>query len=235
VKQVKYLLVIILFLAGLSVLGTANIVECATCTCPYGGTYRAQLYTSLCGWQYNVCVTFDYNCANDYRAVCTSTGYTVTVNVVDSTGRAIAGASVRLDGVSKGTTNYLGKLMISSVTRGYHTLSMSKTGYQTVTQQAYVSGNMSVTSRLSGGQPTPTGYTVAVNVRDSSTGAVVAGATVYLDGIRKGTTDYLGRLTITGVARGSHTIGVSKTGYGAATQQVYVARSTSLTILLPRS
>jgi len=38
-------------------------------TCPYGGQYRSSICTSLCGCQYDVCVTFDHNCANDYRAV----------------------------------------------------------------------------------------------------------------------------------------------------------------------
>lgn len=42
-----------------------------SCSCPYGGRYYSSLYTRLCGWQYNVCVTFDYNCGNDYQARCT--------------------------------------------------------------------------------------------------------------------------------------------------------------------
>jgi hypothetical protein len=46
-------------------------------TCPHGGTYYASICTSLCGCQYNVCVSFDYNCANDYHAVYAG-GYAVT-------------------------------------------------------------------------------------------------------------------------------------------------------------
>jgi len=38
-------------------------------TCPYGGQYRSSICTSLCGCQYDVCVTFDHNCANDYHAI----------------------------------------------------------------------------------------------------------------------------------------------------------------------
>jgi hypothetical protein len=45
-------------------------------TCPYGGTYYAYIHTSLCGWQSSVCVSFDYNCADDYPAVWV--GYTTT-------------------------------------------------------------------------------------------------------------------------------------------------------------
>jgi hypothetical protein len=40
-------------------------------SCPYGGEYRSEICTSLCGCQYNVCVSFDHNCANDYQAVYT--------------------------------------------------------------------------------------------------------------------------------------------------------------------
>lgn len=40
-------------------------------TCPHGGQYRSRICTSFCGCQYDVCVSFDYNCANDYAAVYT--------------------------------------------------------------------------------------------------------------------------------------------------------------------
>jgi len=33
-----------------------------------GYHYYSSIYTSLCGWQYNVYVNFDNNCANDYPA-----------------------------------------------------------------------------------------------------------------------------------------------------------------------
>jgi hypothetical protein len=45
--------------------------------CPNGGTFYASICTSLCGCQYNVCVSFDNNCANDYPAVYVG-GYAVT-------------------------------------------------------------------------------------------------------------------------------------------------------------
>ena len=54
-------------------------------TCPYGGEYRSSICTSLCGCQYDVCVTFDYNCANDYRAVYTDRT-TVQTSRVRTTG-----------------------------------------------------------------------------------------------------------------------------------------------------
>jgi hypothetical protein len=37
--------------------------------CPHGGQYYPSICTRLCGCQYNVCVSYDYNCANDYSAI----------------------------------------------------------------------------------------------------------------------------------------------------------------------
>jgi len=36
-------------------------------SCPNGGEYYSRISTSLCGVQYDVCVSFDYNCGNDYH------------------------------------------------------------------------------------------------------------------------------------------------------------------------
>jgi len=36
--------------------------------CPNGGECFSHIYTSLCGDQYNVCVTWNHNCADDYHA-----------------------------------------------------------------------------------------------------------------------------------------------------------------------
>ena len=79
-----------------------------------------------------------------------------------------------------------------------------------------------------------TGYTITVNVIDSSTGKPVVGAYLYLDGIQKGKTDRLGKLVITGATRGSHMIRVTKTGYQGATQRVSVQSDMSVMIALQR-
>jgi hypothetical protein len=47
--------------------------------CPYGGTYYSRLCTKLCGCQYNVCVSFDRNCGNDYASIYS---YRTTVQTV---------------------------------------------------------------------------------------------------------------------------------------------------------
>jgi hypothetical protein len=51
-------------------------------SCPYGGTYYASVCTSYCGCQYDVCVSFDYNCANDYHAIQTYLYNTVTLATI---------------------------------------------------------------------------------------------------------------------------------------------------------
>jgi hypothetical protein len=163
-----------------------------------------------------------------------TTGYALTVTVTDSTtGKTITGARVSLDGVYKGTTNFYGKLIIPGVIRGSHTVTVSKTGYRAAAQGVYVSSSTSITVRLQ--SLTSAGYTVTVLVRNAATSVAISGASVYLDGIRKGTTDYSGRLVLTGVTRGSHTISVTKTGYKTTTQQTYISGSTSVAVRLQSS
>jgi|GEM_PF-4856045 len=65
----------VLALAVLSIYGGAAIWQfgpqqtfwSSSESCPNGGQYFAQISTSLCGTQYDVCVSFDYNCGNDYH------------------------------------------------------------------------------------------------------------------------------------------------------------------------
>jgi hypothetical protein len=60
-------LVLILGGFGLSAFGPQGHVLESSRSCPRGGTYYSHILTSLCGNQYDVCVSFDYNCANDYH------------------------------------------------------------------------------------------------------------------------------------------------------------------------
>jgi len=74
----------------LALVTIADNVAVAACSCPYGGSYRSSIYTKLCGLQTNVCVSFDYNCADDYPAVCgvtttTQSYVTTTHNYVTTT------------------------------------------------------------------------------------------------------------------------------------------------------
>ena len=77
---------VLILLVILPVLAVATTIDnvTAACTCPYGGQYYVSRYTSLCGLQQNVCITWDNNCANDYPAVCgtTTTGTTRTTSTI---------------------------------------------------------------------------------------------------------------------------------------------------------
>lgn len=88
-KRPRGCVIILLLLVPILTVLTAADTAAAACTCPYGGRYYASIHTSLCGWQYNVCVTFDYNCSNDYPAVCgrttTRTTRTLTTRVTGKT------------------------------------------------------------------------------------------------------------------------------------------------------
>lgn len=168
----------------------------------------------------------------------TPTGYTVTVTVLDSARNPVQDAAVYLDRVLKGNTNYSGTIVIAGVSKGLHTVTVKKEGYKDATKSVNVRKDMSITlylqSRAGPGPtpgPTPTGATVVVSVFDSS-GTSISGASVYLDGAKRGTTDSYGRLAIMGVAVGWHTFTVKRTGYQDSTQQVDVQRDMLLSIVL---
>lgn len=53
---------------GVSAFSPQEHVLVSSKSCPRGGTYYTQISTSLCGTQYDICVSFDYNCGNDYHS-----------------------------------------------------------------------------------------------------------------------------------------------------------------------
>lgn len=89
-------------------------------TCPYGGEYRSRICTSLCGCQYDVCVTFDYNCANDYPAV-----------YKDRT--TIQASKVRTTGTSYGVQTYTLTYHLRTTSESYKTTSTVETRHIEVT------------------------------------------------------------------------------------------------------
>ncbi|MBO4507492.1 MAG: PEGA domain-containing protein [Spirochaetaceae bacterium] len=114
------------------------------------------------------------------------------------------GASVYIDGSYKGTTPLHVK-----VSSGYHTVTVSKTGYESY----YDSVNV------------PSGKEVSITVTlKQNTGSIhittnIPGVSVYLDYSFKGYTP----LTIDNVSPGYHTIRLTKTNYDDITKQVYVS------------
>jgi hypothetical protein len=169
----------------------------------------------------------------------TSGGYTVTVYVYDSHRSQVEGAAVSMDSISQGTTDYWGRCIVSGVSKGTHAFTATKQGYKDVTKRLNVKQDTELKLILKGTGPTPgpgpgpspVGYTVIVNVFDLSNNAV-SGATIYVDDVKKGTTDSSGRLIITGMIEGYHVIIVKKRGYQDAYQREYINRDTALYVRL---
>jgi len=158
--------------------------------------------------------------------------FSLTVVVKDlKTGSAVAGASVYLDGLYKGSTDRNGRLVISNVAQGSHTVKVTKSGYNDGSQSVNLQSDTSITVYLT---PISKTFSLTVVVKDLKTGSAVAGASVYLDGSYKGTTDSNGRLVISNVSEGSHIVRASKSGYYDKSQTVAVSSNTSVTISLTR-
>jgi hypothetical protein len=60
---------LIVLVSGLALVTLSPTVEVVSSSrsCPYGGRYYSSIRTSLCGLQEDVCVSYDYNCGNDYH------------------------------------------------------------------------------------------------------------------------------------------------------------------------
>jgi hypothetical protein len=142
---------------------------------------------------------------------------TVTVSVKDATtGRAIEGAQVFLDGVSKGYSNVMGLLTITGVGQGTHIASASEAGYSPFTPiQFSVSRSTTVAIALT---PQVVANTLTVQCI-LGTSTPIANVMVYLDGRYVGTTDTTGQVVITGATSGTpHTFLVVASGYITQTQ-----------------
>ncbi|KAF5410584.1 MAG: hypothetical protein C5S47_06295 [Candidatus Methanogasteraceae archaeon] len=126
-----------------------------------------------------------------------------------------SGADIYLDGIHKGTTSKT----ISSVEVGSHTIKLEKSGYETVTRtvavRAYETATVSETLTE-----------LAQKTGSISISSSPAGADIYLDAIREGTTPK----TISGVTVGSHTIKLGKSGYVDITRTVAVGAGETATI-----
>jgi M6 family metalloprotease-like protein len=139
-----------------------------------------------------------------------------TVRTGSATGPVVAGAKVAIAGKSALTTA-LGSFSIAGVYAGSYTLTISKTGYLTMSTPGYqVSGSQgSLEFNL-----TPT-YSMSGTVRAGATGPVLSGATVTIAGKSAVSTSY-GTFSIAGIPAGSYTLTVSRTGYLTQTSTDFI-------------
>jgi sugar lactone lactonase YvrE len=135
-----------------------------------------------------------------------------TVHQGSNTGPVLAGATVTFAGKTT-TTSSTGTFSITGIQPGTYTLTISKAGFATKTVPGYV-----INQNLSGLQfyLTPV-YTVSGTVRQgSSTGPVLAGATVSIAG-KTATTTSTGTFSIAGIPAGTYTVTISKSGFTTKT------------------
>lgn len=149
--------------------------------------------------------------------------YTVTVSVQGS--GPIASASIYFDGAYVGLTDSAGSITITDVTAGSHTIRAEKADYSPDEKTISVPETTSVTLTLTPIAP-PT-YTVSVHVEGSGP---IAGASVYFDYSYFGSTDSAGNISIGEVTEGWHNIWAEKAGYHSAGADIYVPRTTSVTL-----
>ena len=124
-----------------------------------------------------------------------------------------SGASIYIDGEYKGTT-WASKSF--SVPVRYHTIKLTKSGYNDWETTKYVQANEDVYVSA----------TLTPEPGSISTSSVPAGATIYLDGAYKGTTPK----TILDVSVGYHTLELNKEGYQSWSTSVHVTSGDTETV-----
>jgi hypothetical protein len=143
----------------------------------------------------------------------------IIVYVTDDSGSGLSGAKVYLDGSYQGETGLRGDFRIDNVSEGYHTVMVSKPGYKDASAYIYVTAGKAEQVHLQLEREVKTG-TIEVYITDTS-GNMLSGANVYLDGTHKGVTGR-GYLRIDDVSEGRHTVTASMSGYKDASTTVSV-------------
>jgi hypothetical protein len=124
------------------------------------------------------------------------------------------GATILLDGTSKGTT----PATLSGISTGTHTLVIKKTGYTDYQTSVTVSAGKTVSVAATLQALTASG---SISVSSSPTGA-----TILLDGTSKGTTP----ATLSGISTGTHTLVIKKTGYNDYKTSVTVSAGKTVSV-----
>jgi formylglycine-generating enzyme required for sulfatase activity/biopolymer transport protein ExbD len=133
-------------------------------------------------------------------------------------------AQVYLDGVRQGEASKLGHLVIANPQPGDHTLRVSLAGKKNYEQKVKVIAGQEIK--------------IKVVLADLSGTVVVQsspGASVFLDGAGRGTTDANGQLSVTAVAVGAHQLRISASGKKDFQQQITVISGQEASIQAPLS
>ncbi|OPX68001.1 MAG: PEGA domain protein [Methanoregulaceae archaeon PtaB.Bin056] len=131
-----------------------------------------------------------------------------------------SGAEVYVDEIYRGYT----PLTVGSLSAGRHSVRLHLSGYQDYTQNVDIStgSQSSVSVSLTPVYQPTTGDILVISVPD--------GAAIYLDGNYRGKTLHGNPFDITGVAPGTHTVTLLKSGYQDSTTTVAVSAGQTSTV-----
>jgi TolB protein len=156
----------------------------------------------------------------------------LTVLVTDVNGAPVFQAAVSV-GPYTGVTDETGAAVITGISPGTYTITVSAAGYQETSKDVHVTGDESLTITLSQvEEDTSISFTVIVQ---DATGRAVAGASVVLTGPAgyTDTTDVQGIVVFSPVVEGTYVLTVSHADYGTYTDPtIQVTASTALTVML---
>jgi hypothetical protein len=201
------------------------------------GTYTVT--ATRTGWlsaSGNVTVTAGTPAVLDLR---TSTSGRASGQVTNSSGAAIAGATVAFQGGVLGinrsiSTNSTGNFDTGFVAVGTYTFMVSATGNPSVQRTVTVSTGVTSTQNFTlGSTGTGTG-TLQGKVTDVRNGAALAGATVSFGGFST-TTDASGNYQFTNVSAGTFNVTAQRSGYVARTLSVTVGAGSTTILNIPLS
>lgn len=159
-----------------------------------------------------------------------SSSGTITGAVQNSSGAAIAGASVGYGG-GTATTDASGSYTLTGVPAGTVQLVASASGFQSVTQSVTVNGGATTTANFTLAAA-PAGGTVTGKITNVSNGAALAGATVSWSG-GSTTSNASGIYTLSNVAAGTQNITASANGYLPRTLAANVTGGATSTLNIP--
>jgi hypothetical protein len=134
------------------------------------------------------------------------------------------GASLYVDTIYQGVTNQI----VSNLAVGSHTVTLKKSGYQDYSQTATVNNGQTTYLSVS---LTPLASPTTGDLDVSSS---PSGASVYLNGAYKGETRSSGPLYITGLAPGSYSTVLKKSGYQdySTTAKIVAGTTAQVTAIL---
>jgi len=150
--------------------------------------------------------------------------YTVTVLVKDASGSFISNAKVVFNSVTQ-YTDTGGSTAFSGIPKGSYNYVVSKDGYNDASGSITVN-NADVTTTVvltAKTTPPPSTFTVTISVKDSL-GSSIPSATVVLSGTSK-FTDSSGNAAFSGLAAGTYSFTVTKSGYSDVSDNVIVTSS----------